>query len=120
MSNEFRNIKIKLVSEAQSTAIQEFLFTQGCRWNFGGETVKHADKKYLFVESSGAMGWDNSDSFFEQSTTYKEMNFFTAQKIVVTGHALKERPKTVLFGKTYFTDELEARLAGLEVASGRS
>lgn len=119
MSNEFRGIKIKVTSEAQSIAIQEFLFAQGCRWNAGND-VRHADKKYLFVEKSGAIGWDNSDTFFQQSTRYKEMTFTTTTKVVVTGHALKERQKTVLFGKTYFTDELEARLAGLEVANGRS
>lgn len=119
MSNEFRGIKIRVGSEVDSTAIQEFLFTQGCRWNAGAD-VRHADKKYLFVEKSGSIGWDNSDLFFEQSASYKEMTFTTGLKVVVTGHALKERQKTVLFGKTYFTDELEARLAGLEVVNGRS
>lgn len=117
MSNEFRNIKIKLSSAAQSTAVQEFLFTQGCRWNFDGRTVKNADAKYLFVEASGSIGWDNSDSFFARSEKYKEMIFHTTIKPVVTGHKLKERQKTVLFGKTYFTDELEARLADLPVAA---
>jgi hypothetical protein len=115
--SEFRQIKIKVSSEAQSVAIQEFLFTQGCRWNFDGQKVKHESAKYLFVEATGSIGWDNSDSFFQRSTDYKEVRFKTAQKIVVTGHeVVVDRPKTVLFGKTYFTDELNARLEGLGVA----
>jgi hypothetical protein len=115
--SEFRGIKIKTISEAQSTAIQEFLFTKGCRWNFDGQTIKHTMAKYLFVEATGAIGWDNSDSFFERSTSYKEMRFTTEMKAVVTGHeVVVDRPKTVLFGKTYFTDELNARLEGLGVA----
>lgn len=117
MSNEFRSIKIKLANPAHSAAVQEFLFTQGCRWNFDGPTVKKTEAKYLFVESSGAIGWDNSDSFFEDRTPqYKEMTFIFENKITVKSSRLKERPKTVLFGKTYFTDDLNARLAGLAVA----
>lgn len=116
--SEFRKIRIKLISEEQSRAVQEFLFTQGCRWNFDGQTVKHESAKYLFVEASGSIGWDNSDSFFQRSASeYKEIRFKTGQKIVVTGHeVVVDRPKTVLFGKTYFTDELNARLEGLGVA----
>lgn len=118
MSNEFRSIKIRIANSAQSTAVQEFLFTKGCRWNFDGHTVKQTGAKYLFVEESGAIGWDNSDSFFEERTPrYKEMTFTFENKVVVKSNKLKERPKTVLFGKTYFTDELEARLADLPVAS---
>lgn len=116
MSNEFRNIKIRVGTEVQSAAIQEFLFTQGCRWNYDGQKVKLTAAKYLFVEASGSIGWDSSDSFFERSASYKEMSFTFENKVVVKSSKLKERPKTVLFGKTYFTDELEARLAGLEVA----
>jgi len=117
MSNEFRSIKIKLQNAAQSQAVQEFLFTQGCRWKYDGKKAKQLDAKYLFVEPSGAIGWDNSDSFFERSTSYKEMSFTFVNTLTVVGHKLKERPKTVLFGKTYFTDELEARLADLPVAA---
>lgn len=118
MSTEFRKIKIKLANAAQSTAVQEFLFTQGCRWNFDGHVVKQTGSKYLFVESSGSIGWDNSDEFFENRTPeYKEMNFTFENKVMVKSHKLKDRQKTVLFGKTYFTDELEARLADLPVAT---
>jgi hypothetical protein len=116
MSNEFRKIKIAVGTPAKSRAIQEFLFTQGCRWNFDGPKVKLTEAKYLFIEDSGSIGWDSSDSFFERSTQYKEVSFLTELKTVVTGHILKERPKTVLFGKTYYTDDLNARLADLAVA----
>lgn len=120
MSTEFRSIKVRVGNAAQSIAIQEFLFTQGCRWNFDGHAVQHTSSKYLFVEATGSIGYDNSDRFFEESTSYKEMIFTFEDKVTVKSGKLKERPKTVLFGKTYFTDELESRLAGLEVANGRS
>lgn len=116
--SQFRSIKIRIANSAQSIAVQEFLFTQGCRWNFDGHTVKQTNAKYLFVEKSGSIGWDNSDSFFEERTPqYKEMSFTFENKVVVKSSKLKERPKTVLFGKTYFTDELEARLSDLPVAT---
>ena len=114
MSTEFRKIKIKIETPAQSSAVQEFLFTQGCRWN-NGAIVMHIDAKYLFVEDSGSIGWDNSDGFFETRTPqFKEMKFTFENKVVVKSHKLKEREKTVLFGKTYYTDELNARLEGLK------
>lgn len=114
-TNEFRKIKIRLLSSTQSAAIQEFLFTQGCRWNTGSE-VKHEEAKYLFVEASGSIGWDNNKKFFDRSSSYKEMTFVTEMKAIVTGHKLKDRPTVVVLGKTYFEDELADRLADLKVA----
>lgn len=114
MSTEFRKVKIKIETPQQSIAVQEFLFTQGCRWN-RSVTVGNTGAKYLFVEESGSIGWDNSDDFFEARTPqFKEMEFTFENKIVVKSHKLKEREKTVLFGKTYYTDELNARLEGLK------
>lgn len=113
--SQFHKIKIKVGSSEQSVAIQEFLFTQGCRWNLNGQTVQRITAKYLFVESGGSIGWDDSDSFFNDRTPdYTEVIFVTGQKLVVLAHAPKERPKTVLFGKTYYTDDLNARLEGLK------
>lgn len=114
MTTEFRSIKIKVENSAQSIAVQEFLFTQGCRWNRAAE-VHHTGAKYLFVEESGSLGWDNSDDFFETRTPqFKEMKFTFENKVVVKSHKLKEREKTVLFGKIYYTDDLNARLEGLK------
>lgn len=116
MSNKYFSIKVRLSNPEHSKAVQEFLFANGCRWNYNGHEVKHTDKTFLFTDERGNIGWDNSEAFFNRSQDYKEMVFKAETKVVVTGGELKERPKTVLFGKTYFTDELNARLAGLEVA----
>lgn len=120
MSNPVFSIKVAVQNAAHSKAIQEYLFANGCRWNYKGHEIKHEDKAFLFVDERGNIGWDNSVAFFNRTTDYKEVIFNGINKPVVVSVEPKERPKTVLFGKTYFTDELEARLAGLEVASGRS
>lgn len=112
--SQFRNIKIKVGSQEASVAIQEFLFQNGCGWGSFGKAVRRTDADYLFVDEYGILGWDNCTQFFNNTTDYEEMTFVTSHKLVVTSHALKERPKTVLFGKTYYTDELNTRLEGLK------
>lgn len=116
MSNPLFNIKVAVQNPAHSKAIQEYLFANGCRWNWQGNAVKHETASFLFVDERGNIGWDNNLPFFNRTTDYKEVVFNVVNKPTVVSVEPKERPKTVLFGKTYFTDELEARLAGLEVA----
>lgn len=116
MTQDVRSIKVAVSNPAESRAIQEYLFSKGCRWNWQGNVVKHEDKDFLFVDDRGNIGWDNSVAFFNSTTDYKEVIFNVINKPVVVSVEQKERPKTVLFGKTYFTDELNARLEGLAVA----
>lgn len=116
---QYRSIKVRTPDSETNIAIQKFLFEKGCSWYGGEKTLQYTHGKFLFVNGNGTLLWGSDQEFFEDSTQsgeYKEVVFTTETSMRVRDMAIKARPKTVLFGKTYFTDELEARLAGLEVA----
>ncbi|QYW06605.1 hypothetical protein uav_074 [Pseudomonas phage UAVern] len=117
-----RNVRILVEDAAQAAAAQEYLFANGCKWTSGDRDVRtlySSEKISLFVSPIGNITWGGVDSFADKrGVEILELEFQNKMKVVSS--KIKERPKTVLFGKTYFTDELEARLAGLEVANGRA
>lgn len=117
-----RNVRMFLDGEDQVKAAQEYLFANGCEWNSGDKDIRQlGDQAALFVSRYGKITWGNQECFEAQSNSHLQILELTFQvNTVVVSSKIKERPKTMLFGKTYFTDELEDRLAGLEVASGRS
>lgn len=115
---EFRNIKIRTPDVETNIAVQKYLIEKGCKW-YNGTDVQRTHVKFLYVDPHGVILWGSDAAFFESelsSGEYKEVVIETEAAIVVKSMTLKERPKTLLFGKMYYTDELNARLAGLEVA----
>ena len=114
---EFRNIKLRVRGADQVKAALTFLFASGCRWAGGGTSADaNNGATYLFVDSLGRVTYTNGqDEAYFSAASNKEVTP-KWDVVTVTTMSVPERPKTVLFGKTYFTDELEARLAGLEVA----
>lgn len=116
MTQEYRNIKIRTNNADELRAVQELLFLKGCKWRSGDTNVSGFAGPCIFVSPDGLM--THSDSMrpvSAQNLQCKEV-FFDFKQVTTTVATLRERPKTVLFGKTYFTDELNARLAGLETA----
>lgn len=117
---EYRSIKICTPNRETCIAVQKHLFANGCTWHNGATDTQNTHAKFLYVSAKGEIMWGSAEDFFKdprQSGEYKEVTFETEQTLTVKSMALKERPKTLLFGKMYYSDELTARLAGLEVAS---
>lgn len=112
MTQEFRNIKIKTRNKEELVAVQKLLFSKGCTWISGGTEVQPSYGLCTFVSPQGKMTHsDDMIACSAQNMNCKEVFVDFEQTLTAT---LRERPKTVLFGKTYYTDELNARLAGLE------
>lgn len=115
---KYRSIKIRTPDPKTCAAVQKFLFQQGCSWGRTSVEVTNLHAQFLFVDSRGTIEYGSTESFFLNRTPeYEEVIFETESVLTVKNFQLKNRPKTVLFGKTYYTDELNARLAGLETAS---
>lgn len=116
---EFKNQKFKVASPAHSRAIQYELFKQGYKWTgHNGSVYEYEDKTALFTDDDGYILYGNSeDSFFETSKQYKEVTVVTktVTKLVVTEFQPK-REKVIVFGRTYYKDDVDAALAKLEVA----
>lgn len=110
-------MKFKCASTDHSRLIQEWLFEQGYTWGGPqGRTVQNADQRYLFAyQSNKVLTHDSSDSVFDRKP-FVEQHVTTTTKLVI--HAVvPKREKVVVFGKTYFRDDVNAALAKLEVAT---
>lgn len=121
MTQQFRGIKIKVNGPDQVRAALTFLFANGCRWT-GSEGGVNVDYKpqatHLFVGHTGLVTYtsDGDDRYFNVHFNKELVPCWDVVHTTTVTMSVPERPKTVLFGKTYFTDELNARLAGLETA----
>lgn len=114
MTQEFRNIKIRTNNKEELVAVHKMLIANGCTWISGDATVQPSYGLCTFVSPQGRMTHSaDMKACASQNMGCKEVFVDFERTLVAT---LRERPKTVLFGKTYFTDELNARLAGLETA----
>lgn len=113
-TGKYRNIKLRVNSGEECTAVQKMLFADGVRWVSGSTDVLHfADSSnVLFISPEGTM----THSIYMTSVRNENMDCVEVEvefeRTIVA--KIKDRPKTVLFGKTYYTDELNARLEGLK------
>lgn len=117
-----RNVRVLVDNASQAKAIQEHLFANGCMWSSGDNNVRtlytSSDEKIsIFVAQNGRLTWGGIDSFKAQHNAHMAVMEFTFEtKEVVKSVKILERPKTLLFGKMYYSDELQAALDKLEVA----
>ena len=113
MTTAFRNIKIRANTREESLAVQELLFANGVTWSSGVTNPVTFDREVvLFVSPTGKMTHSSTMTPGRDcNINCVEMEVKFETKLVA---AIKERSKTVLFGKTYYTDDLNARLEGLK------
>lgn len=112
-TGKYRNIKIRTNNSEECTAVQKMLFADGVRWVSGGTevTTLGGSSTVLFISPAGTMTHSNSMTPSRDSNrNCVEVEVEFERTLVAK---IKDRPKTVLFGKTYYTDELNARLEGL-------
>lgn len=112
------NVKFRVNGEEQVRAALTFLFENGCSWRGPGSKDISLDKKatHLFVNEASQVSYiDDDDEFFVNQSQFRLIEpKFKVKEILAM--EITERPKTCLFGKTYYTDDLNAAIAGLEVA----
>lgn len=78
-------VKIQISSEANSTAAQEFLFENGCRWGTQGNSTPHVLEKcgmrYLYVNVNGVITWGDTKETFDRSP-YREIQLKPTYEVV--------------------------------------
>ena len=72
---DFRETKIKTLSEEHSRAFQEAVIAAGGTWHSGGRAVKYLSAKFLFVDADLYLGFEVSDRDYFDSHEYKEIQF---------------------------------------------
>lgn len=109
-----KNQKFKVANATISRLLQEELFKQGYEWGINGTNVVHELKPFIYTYNNGLITHGVTPSHFDESTNV-EVRVVTENKLVIA-ELQTLRPKTIIFGKTYYKDDVDAALAKLEVA----
>jgi hypothetical protein len=111
-------MKFKCASAEHSRVIQEWLFKQGFSWGGStGQTVEYTDARYLFAYDDGKMlTHDMSEHTFIRKPFVEQVVMTTTKTILVVDSVKPLREKVVVFGKTYYKDDVDAALAKLPIA----
>jgi hypothetical protein len=109
-------MKFKCASAEHSRVIQEWLFSQGYSW-CGSKSVQNTEQRYLFAyEDDKHITHDNFDQVFDRKPFVEQVVTTTTKTVLVIQSVTPKRDKVVVFGKTYYKDDVDAALAKLEVA----
>jgi hypothetical protein len=109
-----RNVKILTRTIAENRAAQAYFFANGVEWLHRGKDIKDWGKA-LFVSEDGFLTHGDETEFRSGKSRHRptiELNF--EPTLTATSHRVVERPKTIINGRTYFKDEVDAALAKLE------
>lgn len=116
---KLRNVKFQ-VDKTTNKQVQDILFAAGCQWcgaGSKGQEYHHTEAEFLYVDRDGWITYSrlsgSGRAFFNTMTEYRELKVDTKVEVILSEI---ERPKTILFGRTYYTDELEAALKTLSQA----
>lgn len=109
-----KNQKFKVANGTISALLQEELFKQGYEWPSHGKNVANTDKSYLYTYADGEIRYGDMHSHFNEHTN-TEYRVVTESKLTIA-ELQPVREKVIVFGKTYFKDDVDAALAKLEIA----
>jgi len=106
-------MKFKCASAEHSRVIQEWLFSQGYSWT-GSKAVQNTEQRYLFAyHDDKYITHDSSEHVFDRKPFVEQVVTTTTKTVLVVQSVVPKREKVVVFGKTYYKDDVEAALAHL-------
>jgi hypothetical protein len=111
---QLKNQKFKVANATISRLLQEELLKQGYKWPISGAKVTHEQKPYLYTYDNGILAHGVDPQHYNEHEN-EETRIITENKLVIA-ELQTVRPKTIIFGKTYYKDDVDAALAKLEVA----
>lgn len=112
MSN-FQNQKFKVPNATVGRLLQEKLLAEGYRWEGGGDTVREdLTNPYFYTYTYGKITYGTLESFFEKHAN-PEMIVVTESRLAIAD-IMPRRERVIVFGKTYYRDEVDAALAKLQ------
>lgn len=86
-------IKVHVRNEAESIAVQEWMFSKGYFWNSSYNNTRNTRMPFLYGDANGQISYSNvsewnednprNDPFFDNQTEYTELHFdFAPAKLV--------------------------------------
>jgi hypothetical protein len=110
----FKNQKFKVANATISRLLQEELLKQGYKWPISGAVVKYEQKPYLYVYDCGKFAYGDDLQHYNEHNN-EEVRVITENKLVIA-ELQPVRDKVIVFGRTYYKDDVDRALAQLEIA----
>lgn len=115
-----QGMKFRVASEEHSRLIQEWLFDQGYSWGGSdGKQPRYTEQKFLFAynNSSKLLTHDNNVNIFNSKPFIEQLVTTTTKTTLVIRSVTPKREKVIVFGRTYYKDDVDVALSKLEVAT---
>lgn len=111
---QFKNQKFKVPNSTVGKLLQKELFEQGYTWSMNPTEVRDDHIVYFYTKENGRITFGETQAYFDESR-FTEMLVVTESRLAIA--ELKERrEKVIVFGKTYYKDDVDAALALLPKA----
>lgn len=110
----FKNQKFKVPNNTVGQLLQKELIAQGYRWSDNSEVVRLENIVYYYTNMIGRITYGSTQSYFDESN-FEEMIVVTENRLAIA-ELKTRREKVIVFGKTYFKDDVDAALSRLEIA----
>lgn len=107
----YESMRFRVASEMHSAAIQRHLFELGYAWRSTGKVPKHLSSSFLYAHSDGSLTHGMDSNNF-RGKPFQEMRATTVSRLEVE-RLDPVREKVIVFGKTYYKDDLDEALAKL-------
>ena len=88
------NIKIKVKTEAEAIAFQEWAFERGAEWRGGGKSPEYTKEKYFFIEDKTLSYAELESTFEEYSLPLREVTLEELGVVVPISQTLTAVKKT--------------------------
>ena len=112
---KFKNQKFKVANDTLCRVLQEELIRQGYTWAGDEAVVKNEHARYVYTSAAGRITYGALEDYYN-GCDKPEMVFVTESRLVVA-EIKPKREKVIVFGKTYYKDDVDAALAGLDRAT---
>lgn len=112
---EFKAMKFKVPNNTVGQALQKELFTMGYKWKRENLRVRTEDITFYYTTQNGEIQYGSTQEYFDRQ--YAEERIVVTESRLVVAELVPRREKVVVFGKTYYKDDVDAVLANLPRAT---
>lgn len=111
---QFKTQKFKVPNNTVGVLLQEELIKKGYRWGVDGVRVRTDNITFYYTEDNGRITFGSTQDYFNAHRG-EEMLVVTESRLVVA-ELKPRRDKVIVFGRTYYKDDVDRALARLEIA----
>lgn len=111
---QFKNQKIKVPNDTIGQLLQEELIKQGYKWSHNSTEIRRERIAFYYTATNGRLTFGTTQEYFN-SSDHEEVIVVTESRLAIA-ELKPRREKVIVFGGTYFKDDVDRALSRLERA----